>query len=109
MKKNLSTDLSTITSIPEEIIVKLLNVAGYCIGNAVKESLDNFETITEIDMEFGTLMVKNDENSFKLKFIPNESLNEDIKNSLSGKESLLTKKLEASLSAKLVEVYKEII
>lgn len=109
MKKKVSTDLSKLSNVPEEYLDKLLNVCGYIISNAVYESMLSSQDLTEIDLTFGKLLIKTDLKEVKMKIIPSEELLTDLKNVNEGGEPTLKHKLERSLSAKLMDMYKEII
>lgn len=109
MKKKLSSDLSKLSNIPEDTIEKFLTLTSYCISNTVYESLLNNEQLTELDMGFGTLIVKHDLKDLKLKFIPNAGLEMDLNNVNSGGKPALYHKIEKAIIAKLNDLYKEII
>ena len=109
MKKKLSGDLSKLSNIPEEILDKLLNITKYCISEAVYESLLQKDTITEIDLGFGDLLLKTNLGEIKIKFLPKEDLELDLKGVNNGDKPTLHHKLEKALSAKLIEIYKDIL
>lgn len=109
MKKKLSGDLSKLTNVPEEILDKLLNVCKYCISESIYESMLNKDKITEIDLGFGDLLFKTGLKDLKIKFIPKEDLELDIKGVTNGDKSTLHRKLEKALSTKLTEIYKDIL
>lgn len=109
MKKTLNSDLSKLSNIPEDILERFLNLTAYCISNTVYESLLNNEQLTELDMGFGTLIIKHDLKDLKLKFIPSTDLEMDLKNVNSGGKPALYHKIEKALIAKLNDLYKEII
>lgn len=109
MKKKINSDLSNLSNIPEDIIDKILDLTTYCIGNAVYESLLNNDQLTEVDLGFGKLIVKHDLKDLKLKFLPSERLELDLKNINSGGKPELYHKIEKSVVAKLNDLYKEII
>jgi hypothetical protein len=109
MEKKLITDLSKLSNLPEEYLFKLFNISSYIISNAVYESLLESKNITEIDVVFGKLIIKADLKDIKIKFIPNDDLEMDLKNINQGGEPSLKHKLERLISAKLIELYKEIL
>ena len=109
MKRKVVTDLSKLSNVPEEYLSKLLNLCGYIIGNAVYESNLASNNVTELDFEFGTLLVKADLKEVKLKLIPNTDLQADLKNINQGGTPSLKSKLERSVASKLIEMYKDII
>lgn len=109
MVRKLSSDLSSLSNIPEYILDKLFNLAAYCISNTVYESLLNGDNFAEIDLGFGKLIIKNDLKDLKLKFLPNKDLEMDLKNVNEGGKPELYNKIEKALVAKLNDLYKEII
>lgn len=109
MNKKITTDLSKLSNIPEECLDKLFKICAYSIGNSVYESILNNEPITEIDLGFGTLIIKANLKDLKLKFIPCEDLELDLKNINQGGEPSLKHKLEKSVIAKLIDMYKELV
>lgn len=109
MKKKISTDLSKLSNLPEECLDKLLSLCGYIIGNSVYESLLSNEDITELDFGFGTLIVKSDLKDIKMKFIPGDDVELDLRSINAGGEPSLKHKLEKSVIAKLIDMYKELV
>lgn len=109
MKKKLSSDLSNICNVPEDIIDKILQATAYCISNAAYESLLNNEQMTELDIGFGSLLIKHDLRDLKLKFIPSKELEADLSNVNSGGKPEFYYKIEKAVMFKLMDLYKEII
>lgn len=109
MKKKISSDLSKLSNIPEDIIKKIFDLTSYCISNTVYESLLNNEQLTEIDLGFGELIIKHDLKDLKLKFLPCDNLELDLKNVNNGGKPELYHKIEKAVVAKLSDLYKEII
>lgn len=109
MKKKISTDLSKLSNLDETHLDKLLSLCGDIIGSSVYESILNNDDITELDFGFGKLIIKTDLKDVKMKFIPSNDLELDLKSINSGHEPSLKHKLEKAISAKLVEMYKGLI
>ena len=109
MKKLLISDLSKITNVPEELLEKLASAAAYSIGEAVYESETASEDTTEIDLGFGTLLIKHSISGIKFKYLPNAAIEKDIVNIIRGKEPQLEVKLRNTLAAKLIAAYKDIL
>lgn len=107
--KKLNTDLSKLSNIPEEYLDKLSNVSSGLIGNAFYESILASKNIVEIDLGYGKLVIKSDLDEVKVKFIPSDELQADLKNINQGGEPTLKRKLERSISSKLMDMYKEIV
>lgn len=109
MTKKVTTDLSKLSNIPVEYLNKLFSLCAFIIGNSVYESMLSSDSVTELDFEFGKLIVKSDLKDIKMKFIPNDDLEMDLKNINQGGEPALKHKLEKAVVAKLIDMYKEII
>ena len=109
MTKKVTTDLSKLSNIPTEYLDKLFSLCAFIIGNSVYESVLSSNDITELDFGFGTLVVKSDLKELKMKFVPNQDLEMDLKNINQGGEPMLKHKLEKAVVAKLIDMYKEIV
>lgn len=109
MKKRMSTDLSKLSNIPEDIVVKLLSLGNDIIGNSVYEAILSNDKLLDIDLEFGRLIIKADLKELKIKFIPAKELEEDLKSINEGNQPSLKHKLEKAVVAKLIDVYKGMI
>ena len=105
---NLTSDLSLLTTIPDKVLEKLNDKLVYCISEAVAESALAEEEITELDVGFGTLFIKNDKFEPKFKFVPTENFMSTIKDSINNKLNSLEDTLNESLANKVVNVYKDI-
>lgn len=70
----LSKDLSTLTSISEDVFTRLCTKSNYCIAEAVHESQLNCDVLTSIDIGIGILDIKLDVNEFKYRFTPSKEL-----------------------------------
>lgn len=109
MTKNIKSDLSTLYNIPVEVSDKLSSAIAYLIGDTVYQSLLSNEPISEIDLGFGKLIIKTELKDVKMKFIPTEELEADLKSIANGGKPSISKRVEKSLVTKLTEMYKEII
>lgn len=109
MKRKITTDLSKLSNLDENLLDKLFIICADIIGSSVYESILNNENISELDFGFGTLIIKTDLKDIRMKFIPNNDLELDLKNINSGHEPSLKHKLEKAVSAKLVDMYKGFI
>jgi hypothetical protein len=109
MTKNIKSDLSTLYHIPPEIVDKLSSAVAYLIGDTVYQSQLSGESISEVDLGFGKLLIKVELKDVKVKFIPSAELEGDLKNIANGDKPSISKRVEKSLITKLTEMYKEII
>ena len=102
-------DISTITTIPKEALAKLVQKAEWCICNIVDENRLANNLISQIDLGFGSLLIKDGDDDIEYKFIPSTQLEEGIRSTLVDKKNPLKLKLEETLVDKILNTYKTII
>lgn len=102
-------DVSTLTTIPDKTIEKLLDKFSYCIVDAVAESIARGEEITEVDIYLGVLTIKHTSDSVKFKFTPSAKFNREIVNTIIEGENILEKVLETTLKDKITKTYKDLL
>ena len=107
--KNVIKDLSTLTTIPYSTLQSLFNKINSIIAYDVKESLLDKENICELDIGIGRLLILVDEEEVKYKFIPNNSLIENVNESIINKSPNLVAEVEESLCKKILHTYKDLI
>lgn len=105
----ITTDLSKLSNIPEDILDKLMNLIMKLIGEYVYQNYLVGKDITEIDLGFGQLLLNYTATGLKIKFIPCKELEHDIQGIINGKKSNLNYRLEKSLAAKLNDLYKDFL
>lgn len=106
---NLNKDLSVLTTIPEDSLNSLSEKSIWCICHSVEENTLRGETLTEVDLGIGSLLVSSEEDIIRYKFIPNNHLEESVKETLLNKKNPLELKLERGLVNKIVKTYKNIL
>ena len=109
MTSNLIEDLSILTTIPTKNLTSLFNKMEYCIVDTVKENYLQNNDLTEIDIGFGKLYIKKEENNLRYKFTPSDELTKALSNLFKNKLNLLEFQLEKSLVDKITNVYKELL
>lgn len=105
---NILNDVSVLTTIPEKTLSKLNEKVIYCINEAVAEAVADGKEITELDLGIGTLLIKNDADCPKYKFIPSEILQMTVTSTVNNKLNLLEDVLCESLKNRIINVYKDI-
>lgn len=105
MEVNIIKDLSTLTTIDENTFSKLVQKVEWCINDAVESSILSKDTILNLDIGIGILIIKFDD-TIKYKFIPSTSLEKSIINTITNERNDLKNNLETSLVNKLQNVYK---
>lgn len=109
MRYNLIKDLNFLTTIPENTLNKIKDISIYSICNDIEESTLEKDSIVEIDLGIGDLIVGLDEKGIKYKFIPSKKMEENIQNTFLQKKNPLTINIEKSLIKKLTNIYKDLI
>ena len=69
----------------------------------------DIEPISEIDLGFGTLLIKLEDDSVKYKFIPSNALETNIKETVTKKKNPLIAAVDSSLVQKIEHCYKELL
>ncbi len=105
---NVSEDVSILSTIPQDTINKLLKEVTWSICHSVEEDLLNNNTLTKIDIGLGTLLISNEEDTIKYKFIPSSTLEDSVKETILSKKSPLESILEDTLIRKILHTYKDI-
>lgn len=106
--ENLMKDVSTLTTIPEKSLSKLMDKAYWCISNEVVESLKQDSNVIEIDIDIGELYIKVIDDNIQYKFIPSAKLNDTVKDTVINKRNVLEDTLEKTLVNKIVDTYKDL-
>ena len=106
---NIVEDLSTLTTISQTTLNKLVKQTDYIICDGVHESILKNENITTVDIGIGTLLIKVGEEEIKYKFIPSNTLENTLIWTIDNHESPLVSKIESTLKDRVFNVYKELI
>lgn len=106
MNASLKSDLSTLTTIKESVLAKLNEKIVWCISDAVCKSVYNRDDSASIDLGYGNLIIKFDNNQIKYKFIPSKELEEAVTQAVITERNSLVEALETSLADKITNVYK---
>ena len=78
------------------------------IEEYVYESRINLDSKTDIDLEFATLSLLNEDNKLKINFIPKAEMIKDLRDIEQGNKSKLKTKLEKAVLENILETFKEI-
>lgn len=102
----MSEDLSKLTTIPENILIKLFDKIRWIIGDAICEANSD---LVEIDIGIGTLLLSNELEHVRYKFIPDDSLDETIRNCFNDHISPIEQQLEKRFIDRIIHTYKDIL
>ena len=108
MKTDAVQDLNVLTTIPTASLQKLFDKIQFIICHTLEESILEGDEITEVDLDFGTLVIKIEDGQIKFRFVPSVKLNKSIKSTIIDKKSPLTSEIEATLKDRITKTYKEL-
>lgn len=108
-RTNLLDDLVILTTIPKSSFDKLVDKVQLVICHAVEESIENDESITEVNIGIGTLHIKVEKDAIKYRFSPSQSLNNNIKNTAINRKSPLVDRVETLLRDRICNVRKKLL
>lgn len=106
---NLIEDISALTEVSEKTLDKLVNVANYCIGHAVHETMCQGSDITVVDMGIGELTIRVLNEGIQYRFVPSTVLEKTLVKTVVGKTSPMIVQLETKLQDKIDKAYKEVL
>ena len=106
--ENSIKDLSTVTSLPYSIVVKVVEKLNDIISYDVYQSLKSFENICEIDIGIGILSIYVDEDIISYKFKPSYNLENKLIKAVTEDNVSLVSNLESSITEKIVSCYKDL-
>lgn len=108
MEKRLIEGLSKISNLDIDMWAKIFDNISALIEEYVYESRVNLDSKTDIDLEFATLSLINEDNKLKINFIPKADMVKELKSIEQGNKSKLKVKLEKSVLNNILETFKEI-
>ena len=109
MDKNVIEGLSTLTTIEQNDLNRLVELTKLIIIDELVEQLELGNNTTSIDIGLGTLGIHYSGDSIKFKFTPNAKFEEDVSNACIHKINFLDCKVETALKDKIVNTYKDLL
>ena len=106
---NILDDICQITTIPTASMQKLFDKVGFCVTNAVYEGYLNKQSMVELNLGIGTLIVLIESNELIYKFIPSNKLEKNIIDSIRHNKNPLDIKLEDTFANRILHTYKDIL
>lgn len=102
-------NVSKLTTIPEKNLTRLQDIYALVVCDAVEDSLLAGDTVANVDIGFGTLGVKFEDNELRFRFKPSAKFEEELIDTLVNKRNSLTHEIEKSLVSKIVQTYKDLM
>lgn len=107
---NVVKDVSTLSTIPEKDIIKLLKKFIYVICDGIAESKLQGDNVSSFDLGIGSLYIKHEPNSeIEYKFIPCKYMDKGIKSTVNEGKNPFDDDLNNSLVKKFINVYKDLV
>lgn len=106
---SLLEDLSTLTTIPLNNLIKLTDKAIWCLCDCVDESKLNKENITNVDVGIGVISIFVENNAIQYKFTPSKKLETSIKTTVVEGKNPLIETAEDKLTKGMLEIHKSFI
>lgn len=101
--------ISKIMTIDEMTLKRIGNAINLIHSDDLYEEIQKKDNYYEIPIFEGKIMIKREDNQLSYKFIPSETFQSIIKDTLLNGESLLTSELKERLSEILIKTYKDIL
>ena len=106
---NITSDLSVLTTIPENTLNRLNDLTMKCIAHAVFESSLNRENTCIVDIGIGKLIIAPSEEDVNIRFEPSQKMESMLVDAINKKEDPLTLEVEKVLSEKIMRTYKDLL
>ena len=104
---NIVADVAKITTIPAASLHKLNMIYHKCICSAVYESQINQDTLTDVDIGLGNLIISIEDNALTYKFIPNSKFERDLVATIINKKNPLAELAELTFVDRIINTYKD--
>lgn len=109
MSAKILEDLSVLTTIPLASLQRLIDLSESCICHAVAEDMMQKEPITTVNIGIGKLLIKQDTDCIKYKFIPSSEFEDAIIQTVVNKKSPLETQVESTLTQCILKTYKDLL
>lgn len=106
---NINKDISLFTGLSEDNVAYITNIIEDVICEDVYESILNHESTTEINLGYGILYIKLEDDNIKYKFIPSKNLIDNINNIFKNNEYTFKSKINKTLTDRITKTYKELL
>lgn len=109
MKQNLITDMSNVTQITPRIMYKLSEIIKLLICDYINEADLIGDDVISIDIGFGTIEFRLNEDTVTYNFIPSDELENNIVYTLEEKKNPILEVMETNLEKRLFNTYKDLL
>lgn len=106
---DLISDVSLITTLPYKTLLKICDKGAECLCHNVLEGIQNDENEIDIDISIGTIKILIEDEELHYRFVPSKRLEEMLITTVCDGNDPLVKHIEESLSARILNTYKDLI
>ena len=107
--RNLSSDLSTLSTMQENDIQKLVYLSKLIISHNIYEDIILHNDISEIDIGIGKLLIKLNSDEVEYKFIPHKDMEKIIITTITKDKDYLESAIENKIYTKIKSAYKDLL
>lgn len=101
--------ISKLMAIDEMTLKRMTNAINLIHSDDLYEEVQRKDNYYEIPIFEGKIMIKREDDQLSYKFIPGDTFQGVVKDTLLNGESLLTSELKNKLSEILIKTYKDIL
>ena len=101
--------VSKLTTIPEKNLTRLQDIYELVVCDSVEDSLMHGDDYARVDLGYGTLDVKFEDNNLRFRFIPSAKFEEELIDTVVNKHNSLERVVESSLVNKITQTYKDLM
>lgn len=109
MEFNLSQDIGSLTNIDKKTLDKLTDIINNIIEDNVYETKLSMKNKLTIDIGIGCLNILILDTEIKYKFIPNATLENNIKKIVTKNRNPLKLKIDEKINKSIYQTYKDLI
>lgn len=104
-------DVQKVTTMSYSSVKRLQDITQSLITNDVLEQHNNGDTMSKIDIGFGSIVImcNVESNELQFSFIPSRGLEQSIKNSITSGRSAITEQIDQEVSSRILSTYKDLL
>lgn len=107
--RNLSKDLSALSTMQENDIEKLIYLSKLIISHNIYEDIILHNKVSEIDIGIGKLLIQLNKNEIEYKFIPHKDTEKTIVTTITKEKDFLASTIENKIYTKIKKAYKDLL
>lgn len=106
---NINEDIAILTTIPKYALDRISLLSRYCVCHYIEDTKLKKEEITSVNIGLGELLIKQDQEGIRYKFIPSKSLEKAVTETLRTGKSPLINEAENMFIDRIINTYKDLL